>query len=250
MWPAAGIGCTILAGLSAGYGASQIAAAGDSIPWSSLILGQAVDWYSYLLFVPAIAWLTVRSPVAGTRWPLLLAAHVAADLLLALLKMTLFFAVGELSGAAGLPFAQVLTVDLDVQFAMIAGLTCLAHLTRIRSLKAPPARQDLPEYFSVRDSTGFRLIRPAEIIWADAQGNYARLHTAEGRHLIRSTMAALERSLESRNFVRIHRRFIVNAERIDRVDRIGSGTYRLHLADGSELRSARSYCDRISRLLG
>jgi two-component system, LytTR family, response regulator len=68
--------------------------------------------------------------------------------------------------------------------------------------------------------------------------------------LIRSTMAALERKLDPGHFVRIHRRLIVNADHITRIDRHGPGTYRLHLADGSELRSARSYNDRISRLLG
>jgi two-component system LytT family response regulator len=250
LWPGAAVACTILFLLSLGYGASQIEAAGDPIPWPELALGQAVDWFSYLALVPAVALLTSRRPVEGARWPLVLAAHLGFDGLLAILKMTLFFAIGELSGAAGLPFADFLTANLEVQFLAIVGLTCLAHLARSRIRKTPPLSPAPTGHFTVRDSGGFRLIRPQEIIWADAQGNYARLHTPGGRHLVRSTMAALERALDPGSFVRIHRRLIVNVDHISRIDRHGPGTYRLHLADGSELRSARSYNDRVSRLLG
>jgi DNA-binding LytR/AlgR family response regulator len=250
MWLGAAVACTILIALSVGYDASQMAAAGDAIAWPELAAGHAVDWYSCLLFVPAVAWLTARLPVQGRRWPAALFAHLGADALFATLKMFLFFAVGELSSTAGLAFASVLTTDFNFQFVTIAGLTCLAHLMRVRVNKVAQAQAAPPGHFAARDSTGFRLIRSQEIIWADAQGNYARLHTADGRHLIRSTMAALERKLDPGRFVRIHRRLIVNADQITRIDRHGPGTYRLHLADGSELRSARSYNDRISRLLG
>ena len=250
MWPGAAIACTLMLVLSLVYGASQIAAAGDPIAWPELLAGQAVDWYSTLAFVPGIAWLTARLPVEGTGRALALAAHLGAGWLLATVKMTLFFAVGELSGAAGLPFADVLAVDLDVEFVTLVALACLAHLMRLKLRRAIPAPAAPAGHFAVRDPAGFRLIRPQEILWADSQGNYARLHTPGGRHLIRSTMAALEQALDPASFVRIHRRLIVNVEHIARVERSGPGTYRLHLADGSELRSARSYYDRIARLLG
>jgi two-component system LytT family response regulator len=250
LWPGAAIACTILFGLSLGYDASQRAAAGDPIPWLELVAGQAVDWYSSLAFVPALAWLTARLPVEGPRWPLALAVHLGAGWLLSTLKMALFFAAGEAAAAAGVPFTRFLAVDLDIQFVTIVGLACLAHLMRLKLRKALPRPAAPPEHFAVRDSGGFRLVRPHEILWADAQGNYARLHTPGGRHLIRSTMTALERTLDPGSFVRIHRRLIVNVDHVSRIDRHGPGTYRLHLADGSELRSARSYADRISRLLG
>jgi two-component system LytT family response regulator len=250
LWPGAAIACTIVACLSLGDDVLQRTAAGDPVPWPELIAGQAVDWYSWLAFLPAIAWLTARLPVGGRRWPWALAAHLGADGLFAVLKMALFFAAGEFAGAAGLPFTRFLTAHLDVQFVTVVGLTCLAHLMRPRLRKLPAGPAESAGHFTVRESGGFRLVRPQEIIWADAQGNYARLHTPGGRHLIRSTMASLERALDPGSFVRIHRRLIVNVEHIRRIDRHGPGTYRLHLADGSELRSARSYNDRISRLLG
>jgi DNA-binding LytR/AlgR family response regulator len=165
--------------------------------------------------------------------------------------MTLFLTIGELAGSvAGLPFTEVLRADFGNQLIVIASLICLAHLASVAGQKPPAEPVGAPRHFTVRDAGGFRLVRPQEIIWADAQGNYARLHTASGRHLIRTTMAGLEQSLDPAAFVRIHRGMIVNADQIARIERHGHGTYRLSLADGSELRSARSYSDRIARLLG
>lgn len=215
-------------------------------------MGQATNWSLCLAFVPAIASLTARYPVQGPRWPTALAAHLGADCLFAIVKLTMLVAIGEIAGAAGLPIMDGMNISFIEQLVALGALTCLAHLVSAVMRKAPAAfsREPLPEHFAVRDPDGFRMVRPQEIIWADAQGNYARLHTASGRHLIRSTMTSLEKMLDAGSFVRIHRRLIVNAGQIERIDRHGNGIFRLHLADGSELRSARSYHDRVSRLLG
>ncbi|MDS1268721.1 LytTR family DNA-binding domain-containing protein [Lipingzhangella sp. LS1_29] len=54
-----------------------------------------------------------------------------------------------------------------------------------------------------------RLIPRGDIRYAEAQGDYVRLRTAEGGYLIRSTLSALEREWEGAGFVRIHRSVLV-----------------------------------------
>jgi DNA-binding LytR/AlgR family response regulator len=44
----------------------------------------------------------------------------------------------------------------------------------------------------------------------EAQGDYARLHTAEGSHLVRTSLATLEEEWASAGFVRIHRSLLVS----------------------------------------
>jgi two-component system LytT family response regulator len=102
----------------------------------------------------------------------------------------------------------------------------------------------------VRTGRGTVFLRMNEIMWIDAQGNYSRLHTASGRHLMRETMRALEETLDPLQFVRIHRSLIVNVDHIRRVDAASNGSYRLTLEGGAELVSGPSYNERLRRLLG
>ncbi|MFC4333818.1 LytR/AlgR family response regulator transcription factor [Salininema proteolyticum] len=49
-----------------------------------------------------------------------------------------------------------------------------------------------------------------EVAYVQAHGDYVRLHTAAGSHLLRQTMTELERSWAAAGFVRAHRSFLVN----------------------------------------
>src|SRR6476661_893458 len=82
-----------------------------------------------------------------------------------------------------------------------------------------------------------------------AFGNYARLHTGPRTHLIRETMATLERALDVRRFARIHRSTIVNLDRVRQMDLWGSGDYMVRLADGTQLKLSRWYRDRLEARL-
>src|SRR3981081_4633525 len=54
-----------------------------------------------------------------------------------------------------------------------------------------------------------KLIPRSSVRWVEAQGDYARLFTAEGSHLVRIPLAQLEERWEKAGFVRIHRSFLV-----------------------------------------
>ena len=51
--------------------------------------------------------------------------------------------------------------------------------------------------------------RAADITHVEAQGDYARLHTDRGSHLLRIPLSTLEERWRARGFVRIHRRHLV-----------------------------------------
>ena len=52
-----------------------------------------------------------------------------------------------------------------------------------------------------------RFVRRSEVRWVEAQGDYARLHTADGSHLLRMSLATLEQRWP--DFARIHRSTLV-----------------------------------------
>ncbi len=59
-----------------------------------------------------------------------------------------------------------------------------------------------------------RFVARSEIVWVEANGDYARLHTASDSHLVRVPLSALERRWAGSGFVRIHRSLLVDTNRV------------------------------------
>lgn len=62
-----------------------------------------------------------------------------------------------------------------------------------------------------------RFINRSEITHVEAQGDYARLHTADGSHLVRTPLGSLAEQWATAGFVRIHRSVIVALPHVDEV---------------------------------
>src|SRR5262249_17782710 len=73
----------------------------------------------------------------------------------------------------------------------------------IRSLRDRP--QHL-ERFAIRTSSGKIIFRRAsDLDWAEADGNYVRLHFGKDAYLQRERLGALETLLDPARFIRVHR---------------------------------------------
>jgi two-component system, LytTR family, response regulator len=118
------------------------------------------------------------------------------------------------------------------------------------SAEPAPAGGRVPlDRLLVKEEGKMYFVPVTEIDWIEAFGNYARLHTGPRTHLIRETMATLERALDVRRFARIHRSTIVNLDRVRQMDLWGSGDYMVKLADGTQLKLSRWYRDRLEARL-
>jgi two-component system LytT family response regulator len=103
----------------------------------------------------------------------------------------------------------------------------------------------------VRIDGSLRIIRTADVDWFETEGNYIRLHVGRASHLIRATASELELQLDPRQFVRIHRRYLVNLERVVEVQPWFAGDAIVVLRDGTKLRLSRTHRERFqARLLG
>lgn len=75
---------------------------------------------------------------------------------------------------------------------------------------APSERAAVPdEVISVELAGVTRFVQRREVLYAEAQGDYARLHTGGGSHLVRIPLATLEERWGAAGFVRIHRSHLV-----------------------------------------
>ena len=93
-------------------------------------------------------------------------------------------------------------------------------------------------------------LRVEEIDWVEAADNYVRVHAGKESHLIRETLQSLEKRLDSGKFLRIHRSFLVNFDRIRELQPIFHGDYTVKLADGTELTLSRNYREKLLEPLG
>ncbi|WP_253858865.1 LytR/AlgR family response regulator transcription factor [Prauserella alba] len=75
-----------------------------------------------------------------------------------------------------------------------------------------------------------KLIPRSSVRWVEAQGDYARLYTTEGSHLVRIPLAQLEERWGGAGFVRIHRSYLVALPLITEL-RMAQGGYQVVLGD-------------------
>jgi two-component system LytT family response regulator len=114
---------------------------------------------------------------------------------------------------------------------------------------AAPARHPL-DRVAVKVDGSLRIVKTADIDWWETDGNYMRLHVGGTSHLIRMTAAAIEPQLDPRLFLRIHRRYIVNIDRIVEVQPWFAGDAIVVLRNGAKLRLSRTYRERLHSRLG
>ena len=105
------------------------------------------------------------------------------------------------------------------------------------------------ERIPVKSAGRISFVRIDEIDWVEAADYYACLHTGTKTHLLRRSMADLERDLEIDHFCRIHRSTIVNLSRVQDLCFDASGEYELVLRDGTRLKASRGYREKLQASL-
>ncbi|MEZ4599082.1 MAG: LytTR family transcriptional regulator DNA-binding domain-containing protein [Syntrophotaleaceae bacterium] len=71
----------------------------------------------------------------------------------------------------------------------------------------------------VTAGNGIRLIDPAEVLYLKAENIYSKVITARGEFLCDLGLGVLEEGVSKSSFYRIHRSYIVNLGKIDKIDR-------------------------------
>jgi two-component system LytT family response regulator len=101
----------------------------------------------------------------------------------------------------------------------------------------------------IRDGSQVHVIPVEKIDYVEAQDDYV-CFKAEGRQYLKDqTMGALEGQLDPARFVRIHRSYFLNIERIARVELYAKDSRVAILRDGSRLPVSRAGYARLAKLL-
>ncbi|GGQ45003.1 LytR/AlgR family response regulator transcription factor [Couchioplanes azureus] len=125
-------------------------------------------------------------------------------------------------------------------------------LRRVAGLRAarpvPGQRHDEPS-IPVELAGTTRMLPRSSVRWVEAQGDYARLHTADASHLVRVSLATLAERWADAGFVRIHRSYLVQLRLVAELRLTPSGY--VVIVDGAELpvsrRHTRELKDKLIR---
>jgi DNA-binding LytR/AlgR family response regulator len=109
---------------------------------------------------------------------------------------------------------------------------------------APPAED---ETIPVELGGVTRFVNRSQILWVEASGDYARLHTSDGSHLVRIPLAALEERWGPAGFVRIHRSTLVSLAHVTEV-RMDHGRCAVAIGD-VELQVSRRHTKALRDVL-
>ena len=106
------------------------------------------------------------------------------------------------------------------------------------------------ERLIVRDGTRVHIIPVEKLDYAEAQDDYVCLVSAGKKYLKQQTISSLETCLDAAHFVRVHRSYIVNIERVSKIEPYGKDSRVAILADGTRLPVSRTGFTRLRELLG
>ena len=105
------------------------------------------------------------------------------------------------------------------------------------------------ERILVRDGSEVHVIPVEKIDYVEAQDDYVSVKTRERAYLKQETMNEIEAALDPGRFVRIHRSYILNLDRLTRIELVAKDNRVAILEDGTQLPISRSGYSRLKPLL-
>ncbi|MET3806316.1 DNA-binding LytR/AlgR family response regulator [Nakamurella sp. UYEF19] len=95
---------------------------------------------------------------------------------------------------------------------------------RVITFGSPPAAGTEDETIPVELAGVIRFVRRSQVRYVEAQGDYARLWTASGSHLLRIPLTVLEQRWGEVGFARIHRSTLVALDHVEEIRMIDGRT--------------------------
>ncbi|HFE45929.1 MAG TPA: response regulator transcription factor [Nannocystis exedens] len=140
---------------------------------------------------------------------------------------------------------------VDYLLKPIEALRLRRALDRVQVRPYEPSVDGLAfQRLAVSTRDGVVLIDPRKLSHAIFDGTLVSLHSEAGVVLSDYSLQELQERLPAATFERVHRRALVNLERIERLEPLATGGYRAHMIGGGTVPIARQAARRLRRRLG
>jgi two-component system, LytTR family, response regulator len=102
----------------------------------------------------------------------------------------------------------------------------------------------------VKENNKIKIIPIANIQFLESADDYVKIHTLEGIYLKNKTMAYFESTIDSSQFIRIHRSYMVNVQLITRIDPYEKESHLAILSTGNKLPVSKTGYSKLKAVLG
>jgi len=99
---------------------------------------------------------------------------------------------------------------------------------------------EIIERIVVKSNTKIKVIPVDKIRYLEAQDDYVMIYTFEGRHLKQATMKYFEEHLDPKEFMRVHRSYIIRLDQVVQLEPYGKDSYVAKLKDGPTVKISKS----------
>jgi two-component system LytT family response regulator len=123
-----------------------------------------------------------------------------------------------------------------------------APAATVLAAAARPPGQFL-ERLLVKDGAQVHVLPVERVDWLEAQDDYVAIHVAGKIHLKPQPLAEVASQLDPARFVRIHRSYVLNLERLARLELYAKDSRVAILTDGKELPVSRTGYTRLRELM-
>ncbi|MGC2332565.1 MAG: response regulator [Candidatus Acidiferrales bacterium] len=122
-----------------------------------------------------------------------------------------------------------------------------ASAAELAAAARPPAQY--LERIPVRDGARVFIIPVGKLDYVEAQDDYVALASDGKKHLKQQTIASLETALDPSRFLRVHRSYIVNLERVAKIEPYSKDSHVAVLSTGAQLPVSRAGYARLREFL-
>ena len=116
-------------------------------------------------------------------------------------------------------------------------------------VRAAKPKSGYTERVLIRDGANVHVLPADKIDYIEAQDDYVAFKSEGKQYLKDQTLASVEGTLDPNRFVRIHRSFILNIDRLAKVELYAKDSRMAILRDGARLPVSRAGYARLSQLL-
>lgn len=102
----------------------------------------------------------------------------------------------------------------------------------------------------VKTGNNIKIIPTQELNYIEAYDDYVKIHAGENCYIKKKTMSHYEKTLDEKQFVRIHRSFIVNINQITKIESMDRENHLAVLKNGAKLNISKTGYPRLKEVLG
>ena len=218
-----------------------------------LVSEQVTSGLAVLVMIPfVLRWLS-QFPLRRDAWVPAAIGHTAGTVLFAFGHQALmiamripWYAMNGIDYIWREPFVDNLIVEYQKDIKVYFGIVVIATAWRFY-LDRQPGR-DGGGRLVVQTGQGMTVLRHDRIEYLEAARNYVGVHADGREHLVRDTFANLMEDLAGGPFLRCHRSFAVNVDRVREI-RAVDGRQRIVLDSGAEIPLSRGFRDAVTNAI-